>query len=119
MPVSQEILPLGNFAAAAIFPRIYCRPLTTQPPNFLGNIGVIRKYCRSETRGHNRRLSDRYRAGGAKTDQDQYDRLLHYVLTGNFRVEMAEAEKDSLRKLSKNFLVKNGLLYFQKKNADI
>ena len=52
-------------------------------------------------------------------DQDQYDRLLHYLLTGDFPAEMAKAEKDSLRKRSKNFLVKNGLLYYQKKNVDL
>ena len=28
-------------------------------------------------------------------------------------------EKDSLRKRSKSFLVKNGLLYYQKKNVDL
>ena len=49
-------------------------------------------------------------------DQDQQDRLLHYL---NFPAEMAKAEKDSLRKRSKNFLVKNGLLYYQKKNVDL
>ena len=47
MPVSQEILSLGNFVArqnflgksvaATIFPRKFCRSILTQRPHFLGN----------------------------------------------------------------------------------
>ena len=51
MPVSQEILPLGNIATAATFPRIYGRSISMWLPNFLGNLEAIQKYCRSSIRG--------------------------------------------------------------------
>ena len=44
--VSLEILLLGKAAAAATFPRIYGRFISTRIQNFLGNLEAIRKYFR-------------------------------------------------------------------------
>ena len=41
--VSQEILPLGNFAAAANFPRKYGGVVSGERQYFLGNIAAFRK----------------------------------------------------------------------------
>ena len=55
--MSQEILPLGNIASAATFPRVYGHSISTQLPDFLGNLEAIRKYCRMSTRGPSTELS--------------------------------------------------------------
>ena len=120
-PVSQEILPLGNIAAAAIFPRIYGRSISTRLPNFLGNLEAIRKYCRSLTLGPSTDLSVLYLRRGipAKMDVKQYKTLMDYLCTGKFPTDMIKAEKNSLRKKSKKFLVKDGLLYYRRSNVDL
>ena len=117
--MSQEILPLGNIAAAAIFPRKNCRSISTRLPNFLGNLEAIRKYCRSPTRGPSAELSALCRGIPAKMDLKQYKTLMDYLCTGEFPMDMIKAEKDSLRKKSKNFLLKDGLLYYRRKNVDL
>ena len=43
IPVSQEILPLGNFAAAAIFPRKHGSVVSGERQHFLGNIAAFKK----------------------------------------------------------------------------
>ena len=76
--VSQEILPLGNTATVATFPRIYSRSISTRLPNFLGDLEAIRKCCRSPTRGQSTEMSVLYFHRGipAKMDLKQYKTLL-------------------------------------------
>ena len=119
--MSQEILPLGNIAAAAIFPKIYGRSISPRLSNLLGNLEAIRKYCRSLTLGTSTDLSVLYLRGRipAKMDVKQYKTLMDYLCTGKFPTDMIKAEKDSLRKKSKKFLVKDGLLYYRRSNVDL
>ena len=106
--MSQEILSLGNIAAAATFPRIYGRSISMRLPNFLGNVEAIWKYCRSPIRGSSTELSVLYLRCEilAKMDVKQYKTLIDYLFTGKFPADMVKAEKDSLRKKSKSFLIK-------------
>ena len=55
-----------------------------------------------------------------KMEQAQYDRIVGYLRTGSFPSSMTKNEKDSLRRKSKNFVVKDGLLFYRdkKKSAD-
>ena len=50
-----------------------------------------------------------------------YDRLYNLCCSSAFPSELTKAEKDSLRRKSKNFLAKNGLLYYRdrKRNVDL
>lgn len=56
-----------------------------------------------------------------KMEQVQYDKIVSYLRTGNFPSSMTKNEKDSLRRKAKNFVVKDGLLFYrdQKKAADL
>ena len=47
-------------------------------------------------------------------EQRQYDRIVGYLRTGSFPSSMT---KDSLRRKAKNFVVKDGLLYYRDKKA--
>ena len=61
------------------------------------------------------------RRGGipAKMDVKQYKTLMDDLCTWKFPTDMIKAEKVSLRKKSKNFLVKDGLLYYRMSNVDL
>ena len=85
--MSQEILPLGNIAAVATFPRIYGR---------------------SPTRGLSTELSVlRLRLGiPAKMNMKQYKTLMDYLCTAKFPTDMIKAEKDFFAKKTKSSLVK-------------
>ena len=50
-----------------------------------------------------------------KMEQGQYDRIVGYLRTGSFPSSMTKNEKDSLRRKTKNFAVKDGLLYYRDK----
>ena len=56
-----------------------------------------------------------------KMEQVQYDGIVSYLRTGSFPSSMTKNEKDSLRRKAKNFLVKDGLLFYRdkKKAADL
>ena len=51
-------------------------------------------------------------------EQVQYDRIVSYLRTGSFP---SKNEKDFLRRKTKNFVVKDGLLFYsdKKKAADL
>ncbi len=48
-------------------------------------------------------------------DQFVYDSILAYLRTGQLPQELSKNQKDALRRKSKNFLEKSGLLFFQDK----
>ena len=50
-----------------------------------------------------------------------YDTILRYIRTGKLPEDLEKNQKDSLRRKSKNFLEKSGLLYFhdEKKSVDL
>ena len=50
-----------------------------------------------------------------------YDTILRYICTGKLPEDLEKNQKDSLRRKSKNFLEKSGLLYFhdEKKSVDL
>ena len=54
-------------------------------------------------------------------EQGLYDALHLFVRTGTFPKGLTKYEKDCTRRKAKNFVVKNGLLYFRekKKNVDL
>ena len=122
-PVSQEILSLGNCVAATQFPRKCRRSNYAMRQCFLGNIAAIRKYCRACV---GRTLScfevaKEFELLANKMEQRQYDRIVGYLRTGSFPSSMTKNEKDSLRRKAKNFVVKDGLLYYRdkRKAADL
>ena len=41
-----------------------------------------------------------------------YNNILHYLRTGKLPKDLEKNQKDSLRRKSKNYLEKSGLLYF-------
>ena len=54
-------------------------------------------------------------------EQKQYDDLFSYIRTKEFPTGYSKTQKDSLRRKSKSFIIKDGLLFFRdkKKNADL
>ena len=54
-------------------------------------------------------------------DQREYDTLFSYVKKGEFPSNFTKNQKDSLRRKSKCFFIKDGVLFFRdkKKNADL
>ena len=53
-------------------------------------------------------------------EQREYEKIFKYLQSGSFP-SLTRNEKDSLRRKAKNFVVKDGLLYYRdrKKNCDL
>ena len=53
-------------------------------------------------------------------EQKKYDDLFSYVRKKNFPAEFTKIQRDNLRRKSKSFVIKDGLLFFRdKKNVDL
>ena len=57
----------------------------------------------------------------AVMEQLMYNNILHYLRIGKLPEDLEKNQKDSLRRKSKNYLEKSGLLYFRdgKKGTDL
>ena len=53
-------------------------------------------------------------------EQKKYDDLFSYVRKKNFPADFTKIQRDNLRRKSKSFVIKDGLLFFRdKKNVDL
>ena len=114
--MSQEISSPGKIVAATKFPRISGRSNLTERPYFLGNIAAPGKFCRFSV---NITCALLVSVTTDKMNQEQYDVLLSYLRTAKLPSTLTKNEKDSLRRKSKSFLVKNGLLYHRNRKSDV
>lgn len=50
-----------------------------------------------------------------RVEQEQYDQILAYLRTGNMPIHLSKNAKDSLRRKSKSFIAKDGMLFYKDK----
>ena len=50
-------------------------------------------------------------------EQEQYDQILAYLSTGNMSIHLSKNAKYSLRRKSKSFITKDGMLFYKDKKG--
>ena len=106
----QKILSLENYVTVTKFPRKYSRSILTKRPYFLGNFVAPQEKL---SRGHFCTVSVKI------MEQEKYDVLLNYVRCSRFPDNPSKNEKDLLRKKSKSYAVKDGLVYHRDKKSSV
>ena len=52
-------------------------------------------------------------------EQSQYDQIYNYIRSGELPSNRSKNEKDCLRRKSKTFCIKNGLLFYREKKRNV